>query len=139
MAEKRHWVIGRAPECDIVMGQSGVSAKHCRLTRDVTSWLLEDLGSSNGTFVNGRRLPANSPVAVHHGDAIAIGTTALPWPEKPAPQAPRLAKTVLAGAPSLDLDLDVDRIPSSPRQAGPRTPVTATRSSPPRSDPPPPR
>src|SRR3954469_17835218 len=130
MADKRHWVIGRAPDCDIVMSQNDVSGRHCRLSRDGTSWMIEDLGSSNGTFVNGRRLAANAPIGVHHGDTITLGNSALPWPERPPAGGPRGAQTVLAAAPA---DLQ-----ASPRSGGGRTPAPESRSHPSRPAAPPP-
>jgi len=49
-------VFGRHPECDKVLSNPSVSARHARLTRQGDGFLLEDLGSSNGTYVNGQRL-----------------------------------------------------------------------------------
>ena len=58
------WLIGTAPDCDIQIASPYVSARHCRLTRDAGQWTLEDLGSTNGSFVNGLR--ATGPTAVYH-------------------------------------------------------------------------
>ncbi|MGL4552900.1 MAG: FHA domain-containing protein, partial [Gemmataceae bacterium] len=124
MSDARQWVIGRAPDCDIVMGQSDVSGRHCRLSRASGAWSVEDLGSSNGTFVNGRRLAPQSPTAVGPGDAVTLGTAPMPWPERPSAAVPRVAKTVLA-APMLD-----------PLTASPRTPVPASRPMPRPAEPP---
>jgi pSer/pThr/pTyr-binding forkhead associated (FHA) protein len=84
------WLIGTAADCDIPVDRSGVSSHHCRLTRqpggDVT---LEDLGSSEGTFVNGVRLSA--PAAVTPGDAVTLGTSVpLPWPVEAIPPGWRI-------------------------------------------------
>jgi len=49
-------VLGRAPECDLPIESEQVSRRHVRLTPREGSALVEDLGSSNGTFVNGRRV-----------------------------------------------------------------------------------
>lgn len=48
--------LGRNPECDIVVDSAAVSRTHAKITRDKEGWLLEDLGSRNGTFVNEMRL-----------------------------------------------------------------------------------
>ncbi len=48
--------IGRAPECDVVVDSPLVSRRHTRLTREQDGWLVEDLGSANGTFINGLRI-----------------------------------------------------------------------------------
>jgi S-DNA-T family DNA segregation ATPase FtsK/SpoIIIE len=46
--------IGRNAGCDISIDNKRVSGKHCRITEDGGRWLLEDSGSTNGTYVNGR-------------------------------------------------------------------------------------
>jgi ABC-type multidrug transport system ATPase subunit len=63
-------VIGRAPDCDIVLAEPLVSRRHARLTRDGTRWRLADLGSWNGTFVNGQRV---TDVVIDTDDVIGIG------------------------------------------------------------------
>jgi hypothetical protein len=47
----RSWLVGRSPECDRVATGDGVSARHCRLTATAGGLVVEDLGSTNGTFV----------------------------------------------------------------------------------------
>jgi len=49
-------VIGRRQDCDLMIPLGEISRKHCRIIRDSDSLRLEDLGSSNGTFHNGRRV-----------------------------------------------------------------------------------
>jgi putative ABC transport system ATP-binding protein len=63
--------IGRAPSSDIVLDDITISRTHARLERLPQGWLLIDLGSSNGTWVNGQRLTA--PALLRDGDAIAFG------------------------------------------------------------------
>jgi ABC-type multidrug transport system ATPase subunit/pSer/pThr/pTyr-binding forkhead associated (FHA) protein len=76
---KRQWVIGRAPDCDIVVNDPQVSARHCQLIRTEAGWLLRDLGSTNGTFVNGVRI--HGTVTVRPGDRILLANTVpFPWP-----------------------------------------------------------
>ena len=80
----RAWTIGADPACDVVVDLPQVSGRHCRLTRDGDGFLLEDLGSTNGTFVNGERVVGAVRVAC--GDAIRLGlTTPMPWPEASEP------------------------------------------------------
>jgi ABC transport system ATP-binding/permease protein len=75
------WTVGKLPDCDLVVDQSTVSARHCRLSRHGDEYVLEDLGSTNGTFVNGYRLTPKSPVYVSNTDRITLGQTLpMPWP-----------------------------------------------------------
>jgi pSer/pThr/pTyr-binding forkhead associated (FHA) protein len=65
--------IGRSTSNSIVLPFAEISRKHARVWQDNESTYLEDLGSTNGTFVNGRRL--NGRVALYDGDEIQIGDT----------------------------------------------------------------
>ena len=49
------FVLGRAPECDLVLDGASVSRRHARIVRESDGFVLEDLGSANGTLVNGTR------------------------------------------------------------------------------------
>lgn len=53
--------------------KAGVSRRHGRLYYEADQWYLEDLGSTNGTFVNGNRLQPNQAMAVKEGDKIRFG------------------------------------------------------------------
>jgi ABC-type multidrug transport system ATPase subunit/ABC-type multidrug transport system permease subunit len=80
MAARRQWIIGRSAECDITLEQPGVSSRHCRLTETANAVVLEDLGSTNGTFVNGVQITA--PVRVGRSDRVTLGLSVpLPWPD----------------------------------------------------------
>ena len=75
-------LIGRDPKCAITLSQSKVSARHARLTHRDGGWLLEDLNSTNGTFVNGRRI---NRVVLRPGDQIKVGPYVLVFTaDKPA-------------------------------------------------------
>jgi pSer/pThr/pTyr-binding forkhead associated (FHA) protein len=83
----RTWIIGSGVECDLVVAIPTVSGRHCRLTQMEDGFFLEDLGSSNGTYVNGERIGA--PIRVRAFDAITLGTSVpMPWPELSAPPQP---------------------------------------------------
>jgi pSer/pThr/pTyr-binding forkhead associated (FHA) protein len=64
-------LIGRAMSCQIVLADLGASREHARIRIDGNSVLLEDLGSTNGTFLNGARVAGSLPLA--SGDRIRIG------------------------------------------------------------------
>lgn len=68
-------MIGRALENDIVVTSKRVSREHARLRRDGWRVVLEDLESTNGTFLNDERVL--EPVALHNGDCVTIGDVAL--------------------------------------------------------------
>jgi pSer/pThr/pTyr-binding forkhead associated (FHA) protein len=68
-------LVGRAPECEIRVADTYASQQHARLFGRQGAWYVEDLGSTNGTFVNDQRLAA--PAMVQPGDAIRVGTTVL--------------------------------------------------------------
>src|SRR3954469_18128938 len=63
-------VIGRREDCDLRIPLGEVSRKHCRLVRDGDTLKLEDLGSSNGTFLNGQRV---QEALLSPGDTIQVG------------------------------------------------------------------
>jgi len=65
-------VMGRDPTCDHVLNYPMISWRHARLARSANQLFLEDLGSSNGTFVNGKRIAGK--VLVRPGDVISLGT-----------------------------------------------------------------
>lgn len=94
----KSWVVGSAETCDLVLDRPGVSGRHCRLTRDENGYVLEDLSSTNGIFVNGLRL--REPTRVGRGDEIMLGrSVVMPWPaaevmakRSPAPKMLRLGR-----------------------------------------------
>lgn len=68
-------IIGRSPGSDIVIADDFISSRHARVIPSGDEILLEDLGSTNGTIVNGRRVFA--PVSLKPGDNIDLGTVRL--------------------------------------------------------------
>lgn len=68
--EDGEYVIGRRSDCQIFVPDMRVSRQHARLWRDGEGWTLEDLGSNNGTFINGVRLQAAT--ALRNDDEILI-------------------------------------------------------------------
>ncbi len=65
--------IGRDGASSIVIGDPSVSARHARLERVARGWLLRDLGSTNGTYVEGRPVPPGG-VLLAGGERIQLGT-----------------------------------------------------------------
>jgi DNA-binding winged helix-turn-helix (wHTH) protein len=67
---ERALILGREPGCDILIADRQVSRWHARLTPTPEGTLLEDLGSKNGTFLNGAAV--TEPVYVQDGDVIQV-------------------------------------------------------------------
>jgi len=71
--------IGRGRENDIVLADPRVSRRHARIECDRRSAILVDLGSTNGTIVDGKR--ASGRVRLHDGSVITLGNTSLRFEE----------------------------------------------------------
>lgn len=67
--------IGRAEGCQVRLEDPYASLHHAKLSSRDGAWQIEDLGSTNGTYVNDRRI--TTPVEVHAGDVVRIGKTVL--------------------------------------------------------------
>ncbi|ETK31843.1 DUF1707 and FHA domain-containing protein [Microbispora sp. ATCC PTA-5024] len=68
---RTRYVVGRGSGCDLVLADLTVSRVHAELRRDDDAWMLVDLGSMNGTRLNGWRLVG--PAKVRAGDEVAFG------------------------------------------------------------------
>jgi len=91
-------VIGRHPDCDIQLQSNTISRRHAKITGDGSQFFVEDLGSGNGTFVNGQRIDAQT--AIGNQDRVKFGplllrfeceaaAAAAPRMPSPAPSAPQ--------------------------------------------------
>jgi hypothetical protein len=65
--------IGRDLDNEIVLADPTVSARHAVVSRRSGAWWLEDLASTNGTFVNGRQIAPETPELLRSGDVVQIG------------------------------------------------------------------
>ena len=72
--ERDRVLIGRAPGCDCRFGEETVSRRHALLLRRHGGWTIEDLGSLNGTLLNGWRVFI--PTEVRPGDIVSFGEVA---------------------------------------------------------------
>ena len=68
-------IVGRSPSADIVIGAGYVSARHARFSLMGQSLFVEDLGSTNGTLVNGQRI--TDPVALNNNDVVNVGDVSI--------------------------------------------------------------
>jgi len=80
-------VLGRQADCAICLASKAVSRQHAQIVKTLTGFQVEDLHSSNGTFLNGKQLAAHSRVAITDRDAIAIGPYTLGLRALPTPAA----------------------------------------------------
>jgi diguanylate cyclase (GGDEF)-like protein len=71
MLDGEEMVLGRGRECDMVLPDSALSRRHCRVVRTRDGLAVEDLGSSNGTFVDGQ--PATGRQPLDEGSRLQIG------------------------------------------------------------------
>jgi pSer/pThr/pTyr-binding forkhead associated (FHA) protein len=68
------WVIGRSRHCDLVLGEPTVSRLHAELREEGGGWVIADLGSTNGTWVNGWRVQR---AELRAGDEVSLGAQRL--------------------------------------------------------------
>jgi Protein of unknown function (DUF3662)/FHA domain len=66
------WTVGRSQECDIVVSDPNVSRKHARLSRADNGFVVEDLGSTNGTLLDGAPIDRER---IESGDELTFGQT----------------------------------------------------------------
>jgi predicted component of type VI protein secretion system len=83
--------LGRSDEADITLPETAVSRQHARLEQRDGAWYVIDLGSTNGSFLGGSRLPANVAVNWKMHQELQIGPFTLAW---------RRATQPLAGSPA---------------------------------------
>lgn len=90
--DKDAYTVGRKPDNDIVIDNPAISGHHCRISVQGGTYFVEDLESTNGTFVNEKRVKKSG---LHHNDVVGVAKHALvfiedaPPPEPaPAPAAP---------------------------------------------------
>ncbi len=68
-------VLGREETCDIVIQDAEVSRRHCQISWEGNAYVIQDLGSTNGTFVNGSQIAV--PRVLTNGDTLGLGQTTL--------------------------------------------------------------
>lgn len=94
-------IIGRLPECTIQLPSNMVSRKHARVIKQGKNFILEDLGSGNGTFVNGVKI--EGPHQLKHNDRIKFGPILLRY-ESDNPAPARTLVTEAKTAPEFQIE-----------------------------------
>src|SRR5437660_1748683 len=96
-------LIGRGPDVDVVIDDSEMSGRHASFAPAGDGLTVEDLSSTNGTFVNGQRV--TDAVALNGGDRVELGTSVievrLGAPAAAPAVAPAAAAPAAAGVPDL--------------------------------------
>jgi ABC-type multidrug transport system ATPase subunit len=64
-------IVGREPSCDIVLNDRSVSSRHCEIRKNGNQYIIKDLGSTNGTLVNGKLLSGDAIIS--ESDKITVG------------------------------------------------------------------
>jgi pSer/pThr/pTyr-binding forkhead associated (FHA) protein len=107
--------LGRHDDCVIRIKSAQVSRRHCELYEVGGQLMLRDLGSSNGTYVNGKRVSGEQ--SLKHGDEVTVGAVTLrvaqlgaPVSSLPASPAskPRAGDTAIVDALEVDSSADAD-------------------------------
>jgi hypothetical protein len=111
LLEPEH-VVGRAPMCALRLGALYVSAQQALLRWTRQHWALKDLGSSNGTFLDGSRIKPGDEHTVRKGSKIAFGSLDEEWDLVDESPPPVMAIPVGGGDPVL-LEGDLLAVPSS--------------------------
>ncbi len=107
--------MGRAPDADISLQDGCVSSDHALIRWADGAWVIQDHGSVNGTFVDGRRLSAGEPVPLTRGATLAFGSLAPSWAmEDEAP--PAAFASALSGARRSFIDERLDLPGDAPPQ-----------------------
>jgi len=111
----RSWLIGTSAACDIRLTDPTVSGQHCRLTETDGGFLLEDLGSRNGTYVENRLLEPRAPIRISALQPVLLATEVpMPWPEgiKASASAPASSSgTAVASAVPAARTITIGRSP----------------------------
>ncbi len=74
-------LVGRLAQCDVCLEDANVSREHAAFVPEGAGWAIQDLGSTNGTFVNGARVDR---ARLHDGDVVRIGVSQLTYHEPKA-------------------------------------------------------
>lgn len=72
-------VVGRLSDCDICLSDANASRRHAAFAREGDGWTIDDLGSTNGTYLGGEQV--TGPVRLRDGDVVEIGLTRLTYHE----------------------------------------------------------
>src|SRR5216684_2072953 len=114
--------IGRSPDNQLVVNDPQASSHHAQIYPDGQGYLLVDLGSTNGTFINEQRLISHSPRMLNAGDVLRIGNTSLSYEAIGAPQDSQTAPGQYGGPAYEQTVIGYNPVPQAPQQPYPQQP-----------------
>ncbi len=126
---KERYTVGRLPDNDIRIDNAAVSGHHSLIINILNDSFLEDLNSTNGTYVNGKLIKKH---ALQHGDVITVGHHQLRYVDDQAQQAPEdeFEKTMVI-EPTRDLERQVAKAARAAEAAAAKeTPAAAAAAKP---------
>ncbi|QDT01218.1 FHA domain-containing protein [Adhaeretor mobilis] len=131
VVKKSEFTIGRSEECHLSVGSTSISRRHCTISRGENKVSVKDLGSRNGTLVNGKKI--DGEVELVAGDELVVGplkfqvriSTGLKNDKKPKVKS--VAEAVERTADSGSGEFDVDDISSW--LLGPEKPAASTHET----------
>jgi hypothetical protein len=122
--------LGRQPGCEVTLKSSQVSRKHCQIFEKDGQLQVKDLGSSNGTFVNGKKIEDVHPL--EQGDILALGTIEFRIESASAPAgATKPGSTAIAEGVSEPVPLSEDDVFDlfADEPSGGETPVVSPKAA----------
>src|SRR5216684_5037463 len=114
--------IGRSPDNQLVVNDPQASSHHAQIYPDGQGYLLVDLGSTNGTFINEQRLISHSPRMLNAGDVLRIGNTSLSYEAIGAPQDSQTAPGQYGGPAYEQTVIGYNPVPQASQQPYPQQP-----------------
>jgi pSer/pThr/pTyr-binding forkhead associated (FHA) protein len=133
LSEFEHpYVVGRAPEVDLSLGDNDTSRRHLELVRRGAQVLVKDLGSKNGTRLDGKPIPANHELAWPPGSKLGLANTTLTLED---PLLSALAELESGADEAMAADESVEpppgaELPPAPRAGAPLADVPQPKASP---------
>lgn len=103
------WTFGRTKTCNVFIDHEKASRQHFEVFKINDKFYIKDLGSSNGTFLNGHQLPANNEIDLKSGDVISIQDYKLLFEIKD-----RLVEKQIFNLPDFYQPVDLGRLGNSP-------------------------
>ncbi len=71
---KESFTIGRSPQCEVVIPHEGISRKHCQISYKDGDLYIEDLGSVNGVYIDGKKIASNTPTKFQTFLSVSFGS-----------------------------------------------------------------